>query len=85
MKRILSSQPAIFPFQGVLGMDNGCGKRFAVIGNMNAIIYKEVFLLIKSNRIWLGATNFNVGLLIEFQGYAGTRVLSTVVVTNYSL
>ena len=43
-------------------MDNGCGKRFAVIGNMNAIIYKEVFLLIKSNRIWLGATNFNVGL-----------------------
>ena len=32
------------------------GKRFAVIGNMNAITYKEVFPLIKSNQIWLGAT-----------------------------
>jgi len=32
------------------------GKRFSVIGNMNAITYKEVFPLIKDNRIWLGAT-----------------------------
>ena len=32
------------------------GKRFAVIGNMNAITYKEVFPLIKSKQIWLGAT-----------------------------
>jgi hypothetical protein len=32
------------------------GKRFAIIGNMNAITYKEVFPLIKSNQIWLGAT-----------------------------
>ena len=32
------------------------GKRFAVIGNMNAITYKEVFPLIKNNQIWLGAT-----------------------------
>ena len=31
-------------------------KRFAVIGNMNAITYKEVFPLIKRNQIWLGAT-----------------------------
>lgn len=31
-------------------------KRFAVIGNMNAITYKEVFPLIKDNKIWLGAT-----------------------------
>ena len=32
------------------------GKHFSVIGNMNAITYKEVFPLIKDNRIWLGAT-----------------------------
>jgi len=32
------------------------GKRFAVIGNMNAITYKEVFPLIKDNQLWLGAT-----------------------------
>lgn len=31
-------------------------KQFLVIGNMNAITYKEVFPLIKDNRLWLGAT-----------------------------
>ena len=37
-------------------------KSFAVIGNMNAITYKEVFPLIKGNKAWLGATNFNTGM-----------------------
>ncbi len=31
-------------------------KKFAVIGNMNAITYKEVFPLIKEDKAWLGAT-----------------------------
>ena len=31
-------------------------KQFLVIGNMNAITYKEVFPLIKDNKMWLGAT-----------------------------
>ena len=30
------------------------GKGFLVIGNMNATIYKEIFPLIKDNRMWLG-------------------------------
>ncbi len=29
-------------------------KKFIIIGNMNAITYKEVFPLIKDNRLWLG-------------------------------
>lgn len=29
-------------------------KKFCIIGNQNAITYKEVFPLLKSNRIWLG-------------------------------
>ena len=31
-------------------------KRLVIIGNMNAITYKEIFPLIKANRLWLGAT-----------------------------
>lgn len=31
-------------------------KKFLIIGNINAISYKEVFKLIKDNRIWLGAS-----------------------------
>lgn len=30
------------------------GKKFLIIGNQNAITYKEVFPLIKENQIWLG-------------------------------
>jgi hypothetical protein len=40
-------------------------KQFSTIGNMNAITYKETFLLIKMNEMWLGATNFNVGMYFE--------------------
>lgn len=29
-------------------------KQFAIIGNMNAITYKEIFPLIKENKFWLG-------------------------------
>ena len=35
-------------------------KKFLIIGNMNAIKYKEVFPLIMKNRLWLG-NGFNAG------------------------
>ena len=38
---------------GVRGQESG-EKKFLIIGNMNAITYKEVFPLIKTNRMWLG-------------------------------
>ena len=49
------------------GSDGGCSaakgaKRFLIIGNMNAITYKEVFPLIKENKMWLGVSNFNTGM-----------------------
>ncbi|MEP6754439.1 MAG: adenine-specific methyltransferase EcoRI family protein [Chthonomonadales bacterium] len=36
-------------------------KQFLIIGNVNAVTYKEVFPLIKANRIWLGVTRSGVG------------------------
>jgi len=32
-------------------------KKFLVIGNMNAISYKEIFPLLKENKVWLGVNN----------------------------
>ena len=32
-------------------------KKFIVMGNNNAITYKEVFSLIKDNKVWLGINN----------------------------
>jgi hypothetical protein len=32
-------------------------KKFLVVGNMNALTYKEIFPLIKENKLWLGSDN----------------------------
>ena len=40
-------------------------KKFLIIGNTNSITYKEIFPLIKDDRLWLGCTNFNVGMFFE--------------------
>ena len=40
-------------------------KQFVIIGSMNAITYKDVFPNIKENKMWLGATNFNIGMYFQ--------------------
>ena len=40
-------------------------KKFLIIGNTNSITYKEIFPHIKDNKLWLGCTNFNVGMFFE--------------------
>ncbi len=37
-------------------------KKFLIIGNTNAITYKEIFRLFKEDKIRTGYTNFNVGM-----------------------
>ena len=47
-------------------------KKFAVIGNMNAIVYKEIFPLIKYNCVWLGATGNGSDMVFEVP--QGTKI-----------
>ncbi len=44
---------------------NTHGKDFIIIGNTNALTYKEVFKMFKENHIRTGYTNFNVGMFFE--------------------
>ena len=37
------------------------GKKFLIIGNLNAVTYKELFPYIKNNEMWLGYTYFQGG------------------------
>ena len=30
------------------------GKQFLIVGNMNAVTYREIFPLIRDNKVWLG-------------------------------
>lgn len=39
-------------------------KKFIIIGNMNAITYKEIFPLIKDNKMWVGS-GFNMSLVYK--------------------
>lgn len=36
-------------------------KQFLIIGNMNAVAYKETWALIKANKLWLGVTRTGTG------------------------
>ena len=38
-------------------------KQFAVIGNKNSITYKEIFPLIKENKLWIGYTSTSLDIL----------------------
>lgn len=53
---IIITNPPFSLFREFLGWVTEVNKQFVIIGNMNAITYKEVFSLIKENKVWLGAT-----------------------------
>lgn len=53
---IIVTNPPFSLFREFLAWIVEAKKKFTIIGNMNAITYKEVFPLIKENKIWLGAT-----------------------------
>jgi hypothetical protein len=53
---IIITNPPFSLFREFLAWIVGENKKFVIIGNMNAITYKEVFPLIKENKLWLGAT-----------------------------
>ena len=46
------------------------GKKFLIIGNKNAITYKEIFPLIKDNRMWVGYRGFSGGMWF-YSNYEG--------------
>lgn len=53
---IIITNPPFSLFREFLAWIIEANKKFIIIGNMNAITYKEVFPLIKENKMWLGST-----------------------------
>jgi len=53
---IIITNPPFSLFREFLDWIVKADKKFLIIGNMNAITYKEVFPLIKENKMWLGAS-----------------------------
>ena len=57
---IIITNPPFSLFREFLAWIIEAGKQFVVISNLNAITYKEVFPLIKNNKIWMG-NGFHAG------------------------
>jgi hypothetical protein len=53
---IVVTNPPFSLFREFLSWLVDSEKRFVILGNMNAITYKEVFPLIKADKLWLGAS-----------------------------
>ena len=51
-------------------------KKFVIIGNKNAITYKEIFTFIKENKIWIGYTPMSKDLLFDTTEECQKEVLS---------
>ena len=59
---IVATNPPFSLFREYLDMLDKSGKQFIIIGNTNALTYKEVFRMYQEDKIRTGYTNFNVGM-----------------------
>lgn len=62
---IIITNPPFSLFRDFVAWIVEAGKDFVIIGNINAIKYKEVFPIIRDKKMWLGATNFNTGMYFK--------------------
>lgn len=57
---IVCTNPPFSQFRSFVNLLMEYDKKFLIIGNQNAITYKEIFPLIKENKIWLGTSSNKV-------------------------
>lgn len=69
---VIVTNPPFSLFREFMAWIMEANKEFLVIGNMNALTYKEIFPLIMHNQIWLGATGFVTDMV--FRVPKGTEV-----------
>ena len=59
---IIITNPPFSLFRDFLGWIVEADKQFVMIGNKNCVTYKEVFPLIKNNKMWSGRTEWSGGM-----------------------
>ena len=62
---IVVTNPPFSLFREYLSLLDKHNKQFIIIGNTNALTYKETFKMFKEDKIRTGYTNFNVGMFFE--------------------
>ena len=62
---IIVTNPPFSLFREFVSWVLESNKELVVIGNQNAITYKEIFPLLKENKLWIGATNNGKDMVFE--------------------
>jgi hypothetical protein len=74
---IIITNPPFSLFREFLAWITESGKRFVMIGNKNAITYREVFPLIKENKMWLGSTPMSIDLMFGVPESVAAELVKT--------
>jgi hypothetical protein len=72
---IIVTNPPFSLFREFLAWIVEANKQFLIIGNKNCITYKEVFPLIKENKVWIGKTPMGIDLLFNIPGERAEEML----------
>lgn len=82
---IVVTNPPFSLFREFIALMVKYNKDFIVIGNTNSLTYKEIFPLIKADKLRTGYTNFNVGMFFfvpdsyeQFHHYQGGKKVARV-------
>lgn len=62
---IVATNPPFSLFREFLALLDKYNKQFIIIGNTNALTYKETFKMFQEDKIRTGYTNFNVGMYFQ--------------------
>ena len=66
---IIITNPPFSQFRDFISWIMAGKKKFIIVGNMNAITYKEVFPLLKDNIVWTGCKKFGGGMDMIYPAY----------------
>ena len=53
------------------------GKKFLILGPMNAVTYKEIFSLVKGNELWLGHKSMGKDMLFDVPDHFARELVAT--------
>ena len=74
---IIITNPPFSLFREFLAWITEANKKFVIIGNKNAITYKEVFPFIKEDRMWLGSTPMSIDLMFRLPEAFAQELISS--------
>jgi hypothetical protein len=73
---IVVTNPPFSLFREFVGQLVEYDKKFLIIGNKNSITYKEVFKIIKDNKMWVGNTPMGTDMLFDIPINSANELIS---------